>query len=242
MFRKKRTALFFDFCLAALILFISGCELYTYGKIGGADITATINDQAGIDQILNSWRGVWYSHYAGIGRLDGYRVGKWSEFNTIAGSKAAELFPGLLATTYDGTYIDSDDYFVLYDDTAYGQADDSDPPQASWGFAYVGIVRAINIFNGDKKRGAIIIEYLDGGAPQWDNDIKDGQLPFFGIYYRILNPNCIQMANAVDLTALYGGHSYYTEKRTLAEAIALNTVENEAEFISWGVVIPQDKE
>jgi len=50
------------------------------------------------------------------------------------------------------------------------------------------------------------------------------------------------MANAVDLAALYAGKPYYTEKGTLQEAIDANTVENEAEFISWGVVIPQDRE
>jgi hypothetical protein len=50
------------------------------------------------------------------------------------------------------------------------------------------------------------------------------------------------MANAVDLAARYAGEKYYTETATLKEAAALNTVENEAEFISWGVVIPQDRE
>ena len=109
-------------------------------------------------------------------------------------------------------------------------------------FAYLGIVRAVSVFNGDRNRGAIIIEYLTGCAPQWDDDIKGGQRPFFGIYYRILDRDTVQMANAVDLAALYAGEKYYTETKTLDEAIALNTVENEAEFISWGVVIPQDRE
>ncbi|MDR1586273.1 MAG: hypothetical protein LBS57_02320 [Treponema sp.] len=52
----------------------------------------------------------------------------------------------------------------------------------------------------------------------------------------------VQMANAVDLAALYAGKKYYTERGALEEAIALNTVENEAEFISWGVVYPQRRE
>jgi hypothetical protein len=52
----------------------------------------------------------------------------------------------------------------------------------------------------------------------------------------------IQMANAVDLAALYAGKKYYTETKTLDEAVELNSAENEAEFISWGVVIPQTKE
>jgi hypothetical protein len=42
--------------------------------------------------------------------------------------------------------------------------------------------------------------------------------------------------------ALYAGKKYYTEQSTLEEARALNNVKNEAEFISWGVVIPQNRE
>ena len=103
-------------------------------------------------------------------------------------------------------------------------------------------MRAINVFNGDFNRGAIIIEYFDGAAPTWDPDIKNGQRPFFGIYYRVLDNNIIQMANAVDLAAMYRGDKYYTEMPTLEAAIAYNSVENEAEFITWGVVIPQDRE
>jgi hypothetical protein len=227
----------------ALVLSLSSCDLYNYGILGGADKTdILLPGSRDFDTVMSAMSGVWYSHYASIGRLDGYRIGKWSDFNSAAGSKAASLFPNLVNAVYKGASINNDDYFVLYDDTVYGQADDAAPAHASWGFAYIGIVRAINIFNGNKKRGAVIIEYLQGGAPQWAADIKDGQRPFFGIYYRELNSDCIQMANAVDLAALYRGKKYYTETTTLDEAIAKNTVENEAEFISWGVVIPQDRE
>ncbi|MDR2798895.1 MAG: hypothetical protein LBB80_11185, partial [Treponema sp.] len=61
-------------------------------------------------------------------------------------------------------------------------------------------------------------------------------------YYRVLDNGTIQMANAVNLENLYAGKPYYTETQTFQEAIDCNTVENEAEFISWGVVIPQDRE
>jgi hypothetical protein len=50
------------------------------------------------------------------------------------------------------------------------------------------------------------------------------------------------MANAVNLAAMYKGESYYTETEHLLEAVAKNTAENEAEFVSWGVVIPQGRE
>jgi hypothetical protein len=138
----------------------------------------------------------------------------------------------------------------LYDDTVYGQAgDDSTATDGNWGFAYMGVVRAINIFNGNKDRGSIIIEYFEGADPNWlwDRDgyawqgLARGEKPFFGIYYRVLQPDVVQMANAVDLATLYNGKHYHTEKRTLNEAIDINSVENEAEHISWGVVIPQEK-
>ena len=236
---------------AALACLLAACEMYGYGRLGGADKTDILRpDDPAFDEIMSSFSGVWYSHYAGIGRLDGYRLMTWSDFLADESSKAraALLFPDFTPdasiTCAAKTPPDGDDYLVLYDDTVYGQADDDDNLQASWGFGYAGIVRAINIFNGDRGRGAIIIEYLEHCAPEWLDlwGVGGGTLPFFGIYYRVLNPDLIQMANAVDLAALYNGEPYHTETATLDEAIAKNTVENEAEFISWGIVIPQDRE
>jgi hypothetical protein len=243
--RRALGAVVFVFVLAA-------CEMYGYGRLGGADKTDPLKPgDPGFDPIMNDMSGVWYSHYAGIGRLDGYRIGRWTDFKTLVeDSGKADLFPNLKKETYTGETESSlpkeEDFFVLYDDTVYGQADDMAPGQESWGFAYCGVVRAVNIFNGDKDRGAVIIEYLRGCAPDWHNesgdDIKDGRRPFFGIYYRVLDSDTVQMANAVDLAALYNGEKYYTETEHLQEAIDKNTIENEAEFISWGVVIPQDLE
>jgi hypothetical protein len=48
-------------------------------------------------------------------------------------------------------------------------------------------------------------------------------LPFFGVYYRVLDPDHIQMANALDLDALAAGKAYYTETATLQEAIDKTT-------------------
>jgi hypothetical protein len=224
--------------------------LYTYGDLGGADKTKSLypgNPQ--FEAVLSSLSGVWYSHYAGMGRLDGYRIGKWEDFTALVeDSGKADLFPYLEKKTYttqsgSDTPVSGDygDYFVLYDDTVFGEG--AGPPGRGLKDAsYCGIVRAVNVFNGDPGRGALIIEYLSGCAPRWDDDLKDGRLPFFGMYYRKLSGASVQMANAVDLAALYNGQKYYTEKETLQEAVNANTVENEAEFISWGVVIPQDRE
>jgi hypothetical protein len=249
----KRLLLF----IAILCFCLSGCELYEYGLLGGADKTETYypgkdgkpaDDQ--FEALMKELSGVWYSHYAGIGRLDGYRIGKWEDFERLVIKPGKlSLIPGidnkpLEAVTYTGYKPNPNDYFVLYDSSVYGQQEDQGPSAPGWGynFGFCGIVRAVNLFYGRQERGAIIIEYLQGCAAQWDDDIKDGDLPFFGIYYRILEPDIVQMANAVDLAALYKGKKYYTEKKTLEEAIYSNTVENEAEYIAWGVVIPQDRE
>jgi hypothetical protein len=228
-------------------LLLTSCDLFEYGQLGGADQTETLYPgDPEFERIMSSLSGVWYSHYAGIGRLDGYRIGKMRDFATLVEGKTA-LFPKLThpPVTHDNFPYTDDNYFLLYDDTVYGESEDSTGGNGGWDFfimRYIGIVRAVNIFNGNKDRGAVIIEYFKGGSPTWDIDIAYGQRPFFGIYYRTLDPDIVQMANAVDLAALYAGKKYYTERSTLEEARVLNNVENEAEFISWGVVIPQDRE
>ncbi|MDR3122154.1 MAG: hypothetical protein LBU16_00025 [Treponema sp.] len=237
-------------CIPLLCCVLAACGLYEYGRLGGADQWFSYGPgEEEFEERLEFLSDVWYSHYAGRGRLDGYRIGKWKDFKTLVIDAGKE---GLVLNWEGKTYTDQsgsaepglDDYFVLYDSSVYGQADDSSPADPAWegNFGFCGIVRAINLFYNNPDRGAIIIEYLKGCAPQWDKDIKDGQLPFFGIYYRVLKPDIVQMANAVDLAALYNGEKYYTEKKDLQDAIDSNTVENEAEYIAWGVVIPQDRE
>jgi hypothetical protein len=198
------------------------------------------------DQVMAPLAGVWYSKWDGI-RQDGYRMGKWKDFDALMGVKV-NLFPNLQRFTYTsqtGSNVPgADDYFVFYDDTVYGEGDNGEGGSGGWGVAYrfIGIVRAVNIFDGDPDRGAIIVEYLRGCAPQWDEDIKDGQRPFFGIYYKKTGADTVQLANPVDLNALSNGEKYYTETAALQEAIDKNTAANEGAFISWGVVIPQERE
>jgi hypothetical protein len=255
---RKRSS----FIVVVILFALAACDLYQYGKLGGADQTVPFfpgdPEFEALLSSLSSPSGVWYSHYAGIGRLDGYRIGRWSDFDALVRDTGkTTLIPNMVnpPETYTaesggapgpsgGSVPGPGDYFVFYDSSVYGQADDNSPPAAGWewNLGFCGIVRGINLFYGDQNRGALIIEYLKGCAPTWDADIKDGQLPFFGIYYRFLDPDIVQIANAVDLAALYNGEKYYTETATLQEAMDTNTVENEAEFIAWGVVIPQDRE
>jgi hypothetical protein len=216
------------------------------GEPPGTDTpeTATTNDIAGI---IEAWRGVWYSHY-GDTRIDGYRVGRWSELKAVMGNKLS-LFPNFDPDNprlHDGYAIKNNDYFLFYDDTVYGEGEGGEGGNSGWGenmvFRYLGVVRAINIFNNNANTGAVIIEYLDGCYPQWSEEVLATPLPFFGMYYRVLNSDSIQMGNAVDLAALYDGKDYYTETATLQEAIAKNNAGNESEFMAWGVVWPQDRE
>ena len=234
------------------LFIISSCD---YGQLGGADQTSSFYPGDPVfEERLNFICGVWYSRYAGIGRLDGYRIRKWSELTAADKIKMQALFPAFNISS-PKTYSTqdtpgNDDYILFYDDTVYGQQDDESEGQETWGFGYIGVVRAINIFNDNKDRGAIIIEYFEKADPEWLYDpdgyawqgLAPGEKPFFGIYYRVLEPNVVQMANAVDLAALYAGKLYHVEKKTLMEAVDFNSVENEAELISWGVVIPQQRE
>jgi hypothetical protein len=257
----RRAALLGSLFFALVCAFgIAECD-GMYGKLGGADETRTLMPgDPEFESVLKPLAGIWYSYYAGTGRLDGYRIGQWWNFDGDPGSAGGlmegktALFPDMERKTYTAQSGNNtpgvNDYFVFYDDTVYGEGDDGTGGMGGWGadlsrYRYIGIVRAVNIFNGDKNRGALIIEYLNGCAPGWLDkwpQSANGKRPFFGVYFRVLAEGRAQMANAVDLAALYAGKAYYTETGTLEEAIALNTIESEAEFISWGVVIPQERE
>jgi hypothetical protein len=235
-------------CYLLFAVLFSSCD---YGKLGGADQTGTYYPgETVFEERLGFLCGVWYSHYAGIGRLDGYRIRRWRDLTAADKTKAQALFLLLdinSPKTYSGKNVpQGSDYILLYDSSVYGQQDgDEATVSGGGGGGFMGLVRAINIFNDDIKRGAIIIEYFEGAWPRWLTEkqgLSEGEKPFFGVYYRVLSPNIVQMANAVDLAELALEHHYYTEKGTLDEAIKVNGVENEAEFISWGVVIPQDRE
>jgi hypothetical protein len=203
-------------------------------------------DDDGIAAIIEPWRGIWYSRYGGT-RMDGYRVGRWGEIKAVMGDKLA-LFPDFdpdKPLLHDNYAIQDDDYFIFYDDTVFGEDENGEGGNGGWGSRvtrYMGIVRAVNVFNGNADTGAVIIEYLEGCYPRWAMDVLFWPLPFFGVYYRVLGPDTVQMANAVDLAALSAGKAYYTETATLQEAVSKNSAENNEKFISWGVVYPQRRD
>jgi len=234
MNNKNKIVLIF---LAAGFLFWS-CD---HGQLGGADRTDTYYPtDALFEERLQFLCGVWYSHNPYTNEsMDGYRIRKWSEFNNTDKTRAQTLFPQLNINnpkTYFTQELPQNSYYiVLFNDNADGE---------SWGYGFMGLVRAINIFNGDIKRGALIIEYFEGADPLWlaDQGLERGKKPFFGIYYKVLDSDTVQMANAIDLAAMYDDKPYYTEQGTLDEAVKTFDVENEAEFIDWGVTAPQNRE
>ena len=246
--KKSRRALNLVLIAVFSLSFSMSCD---YGMLGGADITTTyMVTEPESKERLNFFNGVWYSSSAANGHgLDSYRIRKWGDLTQADKDKAKALFPNMnidAPKTYATNDSPKDDDFVLlYDDTVYGQS-----AGGGWGFCYMGLVRAVNVFNNDPKRGAIIIEYFNGADPTWLSDpdgynyqgLKPGEKPFFGIYYKVIDENAIQFANAVDLAALSAGQLYYTEQGTLLEACNMFDVRNEAEFINWGVVVPYQRE
>jgi hypothetical protein len=228
-----------------------------YGEVGGADKTTAFTG-AQVREILEPMVSVWYSHYARR-KLDGYRIGKWRDRETLIPLEKRALFPNWdinnpkfkpLPTppgtppAPPSTLPADDDYFIFYDDTVY-EIEAGDGGNGGWDglvTRYIGIVRAVNIFNDDRDTGAVIIEYLDDAYPTWSNTVLRRPLPFFGMHFRVINQDCIQMANAIDLAALSAGRPYHIETPNLAAALAQHTAERDGEFIAWGIVIPQDRE
>ncbi|MDR2079302.1 MAG: hypothetical protein LBP74_06260 [Treponema sp.] len=206
--------------LLAFPSLFAGCDLY--GTVGGADRYETVYELPDI------FPGVWYSYYpyGDHYKTDGYRIGLLKDAEDdeelMARLAADFLISGIAGLTLlDGYAPSEDDYYVYYDDLSGGE----------WRFSYFGVVRCVNIFNGDSGAGAVIIEYFKETGPGW-TDLSD--TPFFGIYYRVKSGNTIQMANPIKLK-----DNSAVETAALDEAIVTFTPANEGSFIDWGVVLAQ---
>jgi hypothetical protein len=247
-----------------LLLFLS-CEAF-YGELGGADKTDTFDSPETIGERIDLWHDVWLSHY-GLRVTAGFTIGKWYEIETSMERQKLLLWinngfdpqnPRFLNENGDpvnairldedspyrctaGTICD-EDYFIYYDDTWFSQ-NATNVPGGVRGHSWIGIVRAVNIFDKDPKRGSIIVEYLDGCFPDRTPFESGPQaLAFYGIYFRVITDDVIVFANPIDLAARINGWPYHTERATLGEAIGLNNVENDIEFINWGEELPFDRE
>jgi len=102
------------------------------------------------------------------------------------------------------------------------------------GTSYKGSI--VFVSNYSSTSGVIIIKYTE--APIYSNSfsIYNGN-PFFGIYYRNLKNNTVQLANSTIL----GDNTSSPDAATLDEAIAKFTRLNMVNFIDWSTVNPQSR-
>jgi len=94
------------------------------------------------------------------------------------------------------------------------------------GFGFKGYIRFVSNFS--STSGIIIIEYSE---PPLD---WGGINHFFGIYYRNITGNTVQLANTFDLT-----NRITPDTATLDEATRRFTRGRMGRYVDWGVVQPQ---
>ena len=137
----------FSLLIVLCSLFMCSCR---YGELEGADQTDySLPGEEIFEERLQFMDGIWYSRFAGIGRLDGYRIRRWGGMSDAdrarAQSQFTELDIGGPKTYAAGDTPKDSDFVLLYDDTVYGQEDDGAPRAGgNWGFAYMGLVRKSN--------------------------------------------------------------------------------------------------
>jgi hypothetical protein len=255
--RGERRRALFAVALTGISIFVSGCS-GMYGTVGGADVTDTYRSPEDIARHLGDCQGGWYSWYGN--RLEsGFVIGQWKTIDSI--DQKLEVFPGF--DRNDPRFLDSegvpvpaqhasasargrrgtihdDDYFIMYDETVYGQSGNSigaspGPRRAS----YLAILRGVNIFDHDSDRGALVVEYLAGCYPdRYPFNGEPKTLPFFGIFFRVLGRDTRQMANPIKLADRLNNRPYYTETEDLDAAFLQSAVENAVEFVDWALEPP----
>ena len=119
--------------------------------------------------------------------------------------------------------IPSERYIIEEDTIEYGYGGgDSDTN-------YKGIIRFVS--NYSMNSGIIIIEYTE--RPYYAS--YNGN-PFFGIYYRNLKRDTVQLANAINPDGISA-----PDTATLEEAIGKFTRLNMGSYVNWGRVQPQTR-
>jgi len=97
-------------------------------------------------------------------------------------------------------------------------------------YSYKGFIRFVSNFSA--ASGIIIIEYIDEDhRPSYP--LHNGNF-FFGIYFRNLGTNTVQLANSIVLA----DHSA-PDTATLEEAISRFTRGRMGNYVNWGYVMPQ---
>ena len=121
-----------------------------------------------------------------------------------------------------GSSAPSERYIIDADTVQYGYGGGESDTN------YKGNIRFVS--NYSATSGVIIIEYTESPSYQKYNGNK-----FFSIYYRNLNSDTVQLANAIN--ADYSS----PDTKTLEEAIKKFTRLRMGNYVDWGVVQPQQK-
>jgi len=98
-------------------------------------------------------------------------------------------------------------------------------------YDFKGDIRFVSNYSEDS--GVIIIEYTDTERPSYPGYNGNS---FFGIYYRNLKTNTVQLANSINLADLSA-----PDTATLEEAIAKFTRFRMGSFVDWSVVQHQSR-
>jgi hypothetical protein len=133
-----------------------------------------------------------------------------------------DLLHGRWAYIPPGSDIPSEAYTVTGDTIEYGYGGIND---VETGFK--GVIRFVSNFSSDS--GVIIIEYTVRPSYHLYNN-----LGFFGIYYRNLKADTVQLANATNFPDYSA-----PDTATLEEAVAKFTRMRMGLYVDWGVVQPQ---
>ena len=134
-----------------------------------------------------------------------------------------ELLRGEWVYTPPGSDVPSERYVIEEDTIQYGYGGgDSDTD-------YKGTVRFVS--NYSSTSGVIIIEYTE--PPYYE---KYNGYSFFGIYFRNLKNDTVQLANAINL-----GDMSSPDTATLEEAVEKFTRFKMGNYVDWGVVQPQKR-
>jgi hypothetical protein len=131
------------------------------------------------------------------------------------------LLRGEWAYTPPGSELPAEIYTITGDTIEYGYGGG----ESDTGFS--GIIRFVSNYSSDS--GIIIIEYTE--KPSY---LLFNGLDFFGIYYRNLREDSVQIANAINLD-----DNSAPDTATLEEAKARFTRMKMGLYVNWGVVQPQ---